>query len=185
MEDGEHDAFGIAKRQGVSRRERFGELLRDVERDRNRPQQAGRKPHRAADAVVVGVRHEAAERRKGAGREHLEIAQLSRRQIPRGPLARCALDDRGAVRIDQQIDERSTVRRRTWRVGHDDAMRQNASQLNAGKRAEQSEAIARSRRLRRRLSVWPVLSSVRVLTLSLAGRSPEPRQKTVVTETFG
>ena len=88
VQHGEHDAFCVTQRDRAGRlrlrRERFGH----VERDRNGPQAALWQPHRVADARVLGSRHEAAERRERAVQQELEIAELSRRKVPRRPVAR-------------------------------------------------------------------------------------------------
>ncbi len=65
--------------------------------------------HLLDDAVVVGLAHEALERRERAGREHVEIGELARRErhdLERVEIVGCvagAIDERAAVRRDQTI----------------------------------------------------------------------------------
>ena len=65
--------------------------------------------HLLDDAVVVGLAHEALERRERAGREHVEIGELARRKghdLERVEILGCvagAIDERAAVRRDQTI----------------------------------------------------------------------------------
>ena len=72
VDHGEHHALGIAERDLIARLELVGELLGDVERDRHRPERAVREPHLVADRFVVGLAHEAGERREAA------VAQAAR-----------------------------------------------------------------------------------------------------------
>ena len=55
VDDGEHDAFGIAEGDVVALLELLGELLGDVERDRHRPERAVGESHLVADGFVVGL----------------------------------------------------------------------------------------------------------------------------------
>ena len=66
VDHGEHHAFGIAERDVAIRLELVGELLGHVERDRHRPERAVGEPHLGADRFVVGLSHEARERREAA-----------------------------------------------------------------------------------------------------------------------
>ena len=112
VEHGEHDAFGIAEGDLVlPGLELLGELLGDVERDRHRPERAVVELHVAADALVVGLVHEAGERREAAVAEHLEVADLARREVPGGAIARLRLWFGGLFRADDQVDELTAVGR--------------------------------------------------------------------------
>src|SRR5215472_1953671 len=56
VQNGEHDAFGVAQRDLASARRQFlGELLRHVESDRHRPKHSARQMHVVANAFVVGL----------------------------------------------------------------------------------------------------------------------------------
>ena len=111
VDDGEHDAFGIAEGDVVARLELLGELLGDIERDRHRPERAVGESHLAADRFVVGLAHEAGERREAAVAEHLEVAELARREIPGGPVARSGFGRGHLVAVEDEINEFPTV----WR----------------------------------------------------------------------
>jgi len=79
MEDGDHDAFGIAQGDlAAAGLKCFGESLRDVEGDGHRPKHAAGERHVAADALVVGLVHEAGKRREAAIEEQFEVADLTR-----------------------------------------------------------------------------------------------------------
>ena len=79
VQDGDHDALGVAQRDlGATGLEVLGEGLRDIEGDRHRPEQAAAQSHLAADAFVIGLVHEAGERREAA------VESISRSQIWRG-----------------------------------------------------------------------------------------------------
>ena len=82
----------------VARLELLGEFLGDVERDRHRPERAVGEAHLVADRFVVGLAHEAGQRREAAVAEQLEVAELARREIPGGPIARLGFDFGGAAR---------------------------------------------------------------------------------------
>ena len=109
---GDHDALLVAQGEARAWGELAGEVLRDVQRDRDRPQRAAlvREPHLRADPLVVGARHETGERREPAAQQQLEVADLARRQVVRRPVARGGLQGPGAFVIDEQIDERPAVR---------------------------------------------------------------------------
>ena len=93
---GERDA--VAGRRGV-----------DGEADGKRPRQAAREVHLLDDALVVGLAHEALERRERARGDHVEVGELPRGE--RDDLERVeivgrvagAVDERAAVRRDQTI----------------------------------------------------------------------------------
>ena len=110
VDHGEHHALGVAQRDLVALLELVGEFLGDVERDRHRPERAVLEPHLVADRVVVGLAHEAGERREAAVAQELEVAQLPRREVPGGPVARLRLDFGGAFGRDGQIDEGAPMR---------------------------------------------------------------------------
>ena len=112
VEDGEHDAFGIAQGDlGAARLELLGEFLGDVERDRHRPENAVGQSHLAADAFVVGFVHEAGERREAAVAEHLEVADLARREVPGGPIARFGFGVGRLFAVEDEVNEFAAVRR--------------------------------------------------------------------------
>ena len=69
---------GIDERDLVPGADRVDERLVGRQRDRDRPEQAARRLHAVADALPVGVRHEALERREAADAEHDDVALLAR-----------------------------------------------------------------------------------------------------------
>jgi hypothetical protein len=84
-----------------------GQNLVDRETDRKRPRQAAGQAHLLEDALVVLSTHETGQRRKRAGREHVQVGELARREAHRlerldalRPLAR-ALDQLPSVRPNQ------------------------------------------------------------------------------------
>ena len=62
VEDGDHDALGVAERELGSDALIARHRLAHVERHRHGPERAVRKPHLAADAIVIRTRHETAQR---------------------------------------------------------------------------------------------------------------------------
>ena len=62
VEDGQHDALGIAQGELAPGSSVGGELLVDVEHDRHRPQRAVGEAHVLADALVVGLGEEPGQR---------------------------------------------------------------------------------------------------------------------------
>jgi hypothetical protein len=110
VEHGEHDAFRIAERERCSGIQAVRALLGHVQDDGDRPERAVRKSHLLADARVVGARHESGQRREPPVREKLEVADLTGRQIPGGPLPRGAPELFGPRVGNEQVDEHSTVR---------------------------------------------------------------------------
>ena len=63
VQNGDHDALGVAQRDlGATGLEGLGEGLRNIKGDRHRPKKAAAQSHIAADALVIGLVHEAGER---------------------------------------------------------------------------------------------------------------------------
>jgi len=78
MHHGEHHAFGITERDlARARSELLGEVFRHVQGDGHGPKNSAGQSHVFANAVVVGARHEAAERRESAGDQQLQITELA------------------------------------------------------------------------------------------------------------
>ncbi len=112
VQDGNHDPLGVA--QGDLRAaglEGFGKGFSDVEGDRDRPKQTAGKMHVATHALVVGLGHEAGERREAAIEKHLEIADLARSQIPGGKIAGGGFGFGRVLAIENKVDELAAVRR--------------------------------------------------------------------------
>ena len=104
LEHRERAAGLVGERDAISGGSRV-----DGEADRKRPRQAAREVHLVDDALVVGLAHEALERRERARGEHVEVGELPRREhddLERaevvGRLAG-AVDERAAVRRDQAV----------------------------------------------------------------------------------
>ena len=108
----QHHAFGIAQRNFAgSRRQLLGKFLGHVQSDRHGPKRSIGQAHVVANAFVIGAGHEAAQRRKSAGEQQLEIAKLAAGQIPRGPLFRMGLQFGDSVGLGDELDKFSAVRR--------------------------------------------------------------------------
>ena len=110
VKHGQHDPFRVAQRQVGPGRQRVRRRFRHVERDRHRPQRAVREPHVGADRVVVAGGHEPGQRRESSVEQQLEVAELTRRDVVRHPVARLRRDLLGTGRAGNQIDERPAVR---------------------------------------------------------------------------
>ncbi len=85
--DGEHrerQPLRVAQHEPRAGGELRRQLFLDVERHRDRPERAVGQAHLAADRLDFFPAHEAGERREAADRQELEIAELARRQVPRG-----------------------------------------------------------------------------------------------------
>ncbi len=80
---GYQHAFLVAQRDRAAGLDAGRELLADVERDRHRPQRAVGQAHVVDDAVVLGLRQKALERRERAVQQQLDVAHLPVRQVPR------------------------------------------------------------------------------------------------------
>ncbi len=76
------DALEIPQRDLVAGREPLCKGLGDIERYRDRPEQAVGKTHRRDDRVVVVPVEEALERREGAVQQQLDVAKLALGQVP-------------------------------------------------------------------------------------------------------
>ena len=112
VQDGNHDPLSVA--QGDLRAaglEGFGKGFSDVERDRHRPKQAAGEMHVAAHVLVVGLVHEAGEGREPAIEKHLEIADLTRGQIPGGKIAGGRFGVGRPLAVKNEVDEFAAVRR--------------------------------------------------------------------------
>ena len=110
VQDGQHDAFGIAQRNfAAARLEGLGEVLADVQRDGHGPEQPAGQLHVLTDAFVVGAIHESAQRGEAAAEQQLEIAKLAGGQVPRGPLARVSFQFVDGFRLGDEINKFSTV----------------------------------------------------------------------------
>ena len=111
VQDGQHDAFGIAQRDlAAARFEGFGEVFADVQRDGHGPEQSAGQLHVMTDAFVVGAIHEATKRGKTAAEQQFQIAKLAGGQVPRGPLARASFQFVDGFRLGDKINKFSTVR---------------------------------------------------------------------------
>ena len=87
LHDGDRHALAVAKRDRLSGPERGGEGLAHVERHRDRPQRARGEAHGAQHALVLRRAHEPRERGEGAVEHQLQIAELTRGEVPAPRLA--------------------------------------------------------------------------------------------------
>ena len=110
----EDSAVTVRERDAISARGRV-----DRETDRERPRKAAREVHLLDDALVVGLAHEALERRERARSDHVEVGELPRGEdnhLERAEILGCVarpVDERAAVWRDQTVgrDRRHAV---TW-----------------------------------------------------------------------
>ena len=89
---------------------RFRESLGNVERDGHRPEEAIDQMHIVADGFVVITVHEASERREAAIEQQLEIAELSRGEVPGWEIARGSFRVGRLFSVEKQVDEFAAVR---------------------------------------------------------------------------
>jgi hypothetical protein len=95
VQNRQHHAFSVTQRDlAASRLERFGEIFLNVQGNGHRPQNAAAQPHVGADALVIRLGHESPQGRESSAYQQLEIADLTRRQIPRRPFPRMGLQFR-------------------------------------------------------------------------------------------
>ena len=92
--DRERRAIAVGQRDLAL--EAVGLLLRDAERDRDRPRQAAGQVHGVDDALVLRLRHEAVERAEAAVGEQLEVGQLARVEAARRQALRLLLERRAS-----------------------------------------------------------------------------------------
>src|SRR5581483_7680248 len=95
--------------------------------------------HLAADALVVGLAEERAQRREGAVHEQLEVADLAGREVPRGPVGGGGLQLGGPLGVDDEVDERAAV-------GGDEVIRQVSLRGDGSRGARRATALRRARR---------------------------------------
>jgi hypothetical protein len=104
LEHRERDPGLVGQRDAVAGRSRI-----DSETDGKRPRQAAREVHLGDDALVVGLAHEALERRERARRDHVEIGELAggqRHDLERLEIGRCiagAIDERAAMWSNEAV----------------------------------------------------------------------------------
>ena len=102
-QSGEHHPFMIAKRNAITRGECVWDGRVEVERHRGRPDGVVRQTAVVRHGLVLGLRHEAAKRREGAVQEQLEIAELMRCEVDRGPATRFRTELRGALGRNEEL----------------------------------------------------------------------------------
>jgi hypothetical protein len=100
----------IPERDGIARADGLGESGVDIERDRNRPQQARRQAHIFEDTRVLLPGIETLERRKRAVQDQLKIAQLAPVQVPGLELQRRALGLVDGRFVEKEVFENAAVR---------------------------------------------------------------------------
>ena len=98
----------VAQRDLAAGRERL--WIGDGQRQRHREEDAVREPHLVHDPPIVGGAHEAGERREGAGRQQLEVAQRAHAELHRRQPERAREDLRPLGFGDEQVDEGTAVR---------------------------------------------------------------------------
>ena len=81
-EHAEQRTGGLPEGKAVTRAEPAGDIRRDVEGDRHRPEGAVGQAHLLADRFVVGPAEEAGQRRHGPGDQQVEIAAGSVGRAP-------------------------------------------------------------------------------------------------------
>ena len=110
LHDGCEQSFGIAQRNRVAGAQTGREVLAHVEGHRDRPQHARREPHPAQNPLVLGRAHEPLERGESAVQQELEIAELTRGEVPALRVARPAPCFAELRLVDIQVPERSAIR---------------------------------------------------------------------------
>ena len=112
MQDGNHDAFGIAQRdRAAAGLEVFREGFGNIQGDRHRPEKAVAQPHFLTDAFVIVPVHESGEGRKAAVEEQFEIANLAWSKVPRREVARLGLGFGRVFGFKDEVNEFASVRR--------------------------------------------------------------------------
>ena len=103
-------AVRIDERDVIARPDRRGARRVRRQRDRYRPEQAARRAHPVADALPVGVRHEARKRREPADAEHDDVALFARADgEPRQRRRAALLGDPGLALEQQRAQADATV----------------------------------------------------------------------------
>ena len=83
VQNRQHHAFGIAQRNfAAARLEGPGEVISDIQGDRDGPQNATGRTHVVAHTLVIRARHEATQRREATAHQQFKIAELPRSQVP-------------------------------------------------------------------------------------------------------
>src|SRR6266436_2887899 len=76
MQQRKHYSFGIAQGDlALCRRKRFRQIFGHIQSDGDWPENTAREAHLIANTLVVGLGHEASQRRKPSIEEKLEIAE--------------------------------------------------------------------------------------------------------------
>src|SRR5882724_5477042 len=114
----QHHSFEIAQRNFAPPwRQRFRELFSDIQGDRNRPKSTCRQPHLAANALVIGFRHKAVQRRKTSVEEQLKITKLSGGYVPGRKFPRLGPDLRSSLGTNVKVDKLAAVGNRQMSGG--------------------------------------------------------------------
>ena len=79
---GDQHAFVVAQGDLVAGGQFAGELLTDIQRDRDRPQRTVGQAHVLQHRVVIGLVQKSFQRGKSATKQQLDIAQLPVAQVP-------------------------------------------------------------------------------------------------------
>jgi hypothetical protein len=87
VESGQHDSLRIPQSEPVAFPKLPRHRLGYVQRDGDGPERSVREPHSPDHAVVVRLAHETGEGREPAVQQELQVAELSRCQVPGGPIA--------------------------------------------------------------------------------------------------
>jgi hypothetical protein len=109
-DDGQHHPFGITKGQGVTLGQPLRHLVRNIERNRQRPQRAAGEVHPRTYRLVISRPHESLERGVAAVDQELQVAQPARPDINRRPITRLLPNLCDAFLVNQEIDEATAMR---------------------------------------------------------------------------
>ena len=96
-------AFGVAERDRVAFLDLVRKRRRHVERDRHRPNDSGREARLCEHGAIVLFAEEAFERRECAVQQHLDVASLAHREVPRRQVAATRLFGARANLVEVQI----------------------------------------------------------------------------------
>ncbi len=110
MNHGQHHAFRVAQGDfAAAGRELLGEIFGYVEGDGHGPKDTAGQLHVLADAVVIGAVHEAAQRRKAAGDQQLQVAELAGGQVPGRPFFGISFEFGDTFGLSDEINEFTAV----------------------------------------------------------------------------
>jgi hypothetical protein len=110
LQRGDHHPFSIPKGEKVTAGEVVGELVRNIEGHRHRPENAIAETHLRAHRLMVRSAEVAVEGRVSAVDQEFEVAELARTEVDRGPVSGLFANLGGAILTDHEVDQTRSVR---------------------------------------------------------------------------